>query len=156
MSVLEVANLEFGFTNEPLFSGVTFRLEAGERAALVAPNGAGKSTLLRVIAGELAPDQGSVQLKRGASLAYYRQSHENKLSGTVMDALMSGFEGLVDVRRELAVAQARAASGSARASSPRARSSRDPATRPRTWSSSRAREGRAPQCAPRRERASTS
>ena len=34
-------------------------MELGERAGLVAPNGAGKSTLLRVIAGALAPQQGS-------------------------------------------------------------------------------------------------
>ncbi|MGO4629413.1 ABC-F family ATP-binding cassette domain-containing protein [Streptomyces sp. 2RAF24] len=36
------------------------RLEPGERLLVTGPNGAGKSTLLRVLAGELAPDAGTV------------------------------------------------------------------------------------------------
>ncbi len=59
MSLLEVGNLGFGYAGDALLDGCTFRLGAGERAALVAPNGAGKSTLLRLIAGELSPDRGS-------------------------------------------------------------------------------------------------
>jgi ATP-binding cassette, subfamily F, member 3 len=109
MSVLEVADLAFGYTNDQLFEGVTFRLQAGERAALVAPNGAGKSTLLRLIAGELPADRGSVVLQKGARLGYYRQSHELGASGSVMDALLGGFTELIGLRRELAEAQAGAA-----------------------------------------------
>jgi ATP-binding cassette subfamily F protein 3 len=109
--VIEVAGLKFGYTNEPLFENVTFRLEAGERAALVAPNGAGKSTLLRAIGGEITPDAGSVVIKKGASVGYYRQSHESRLEGTVRDAMLAGFGDLVGLRRELARAQADAAGG---------------------------------------------
>ncbi|HET9931338.1 MAG TPA: ATP-binding cassette domain-containing protein [Polyangiaceae bacterium] len=111
MALLEIADLEFGYSNEPLFTKVTFRLEAGERAALVAPNGAGKSTLLRVIAGELQADKGSVLLKKPATVGYYRQSHEARSEGTVLDALMSGFSELIDVRRELSLAQHAAETG---------------------------------------------
>jgi len=109
--VLEVANLKFGYTNQALFENVTFRLEAGERAALVAPNGAGKSTLLRAIGGEVTPDFGSVVVKKGAKVGYYRQSHESRLEGTVRDALLAGFGDIMSLRRELTRAQADAASG---------------------------------------------
>jgi ATP-binding cassette subfamily F protein 3 len=111
VSLLDVADLGFGYTNEALFSKVTFRLEAGERAALVAPNGAGKSTLLRVLTGELAQDQGTSLVKKDATVGYYRQSHETKAEGSVLDVLMSGFADLVGLRRELTVSQERAASG---------------------------------------------
>ncbi len=111
MPVLEVAQLKFGFTNEPLFENVTFRLEPGERAGLVAPNGAGKSTLLRVISGEVSPDAGSVVVKKGAGVGYYHQSHESNLEGSVRDALLRGFGDIVALRRELGRAQADAASG---------------------------------------------
>ena len=50
MTVLQVADLGFGYAGDTLFENVTFTLALGERAALVAPNGAGKSTLLRLIA----------------------------------------------------------------------------------------------------------
>ena len=76
MTVLQVADLRFGYAGDTLFQNVTFSLALGERAALVAPNGAGKSTLLRVIAGEIEPDQGSSVIRREATLGYYRQSHE--------------------------------------------------------------------------------
>ena len=115
MSLLEVANLGFGYSNERLFQGVSFRLELGERAGLVAPNGAGKSTLLRVIAGELDADEGSVTLKKGATLGYYRQGHEVRAAGTVMDNLLAGFGDLLKLRHELARAQEEAASGDAAA-----------------------------------------
>jgi len=111
LSILEVASLKFGYTNETLFENVTFRLEAGERAGLVAPNGAGKSTLLRLLAGEVAADSGSVLVKKGATVGYYRQSHESKLEGSVRDALLRGFGDIVELRHALGRAQADAASG---------------------------------------------
>ena len=115
MSLLEVNNLGFGYSNERLFQGVSFRLELGERAGLVAPNGAGKSTLLRVIAGELDADIGTVALKKGASLGYYRQGHETRVAGSVMDNLLAGFGDLLKIRHELTHAQEAAASGDAAA-----------------------------------------
>jgi ATP-binding cassette subfamily F protein 3 len=115
LSLLEVANLGFGYSNERLFQGVSFRLELGERAGLVAPNGAGKSTLLRVIAGELDADEGTVNLKKGAALGYYRQGHEVRAEGSVMDNLLAGFGDLLKLRQELSRAQEEAASGDAAA-----------------------------------------
>ena len=115
MSLLDVANLSFGYSSERLFQGVTFRLEAGERAGLVAPNGAGKSTLLRVIAAELDADEGSVTLKKGATLGFYRQGHETRVEGSVMDNLLAGFGDLLQIRHELTHAQEAAASGDAAA-----------------------------------------
>ena len=42
--------------------GAAITLRAGEVHALVGPNGSGKSTLLSVLAGELAPDEGEVEV----------------------------------------------------------------------------------------------
>jgi ATP-binding cassette, subfamily F, member 3 len=115
LSVLEVNNLAFGYSAERLFQGVSLRLELGERAGLVAPNGAGKSTLLRVIAGELEADEGTVTLKKGSPFGYYRQGHEVRAEGSVMDNLLAGFGDLLTIRRELTHAEEAAASGDARA-----------------------------------------
>ena len=41
---------------------VSFRIDAGERLAVVGPNGAGKSTLLRVLVGLLTPTSGTVRI----------------------------------------------------------------------------------------------
>ncbi|HEX4446470.1 MAG TPA: ABC-F family ATP-binding cassette domain-containing protein [Polyangiaceae bacterium] len=111
MTVLQVADLQFGYAGDTLFEGVTFTLATGDRVALVAPNGSGKTTLLRIVAGETEPDRGSSVLKRDATLGYYRQSHEVSAQGDVLGAFMAGFHEVVALRDELQRAQHEAASG---------------------------------------------
>jgi ATP-binding cassette subfamily F protein 3 len=115
MTVLQVADLRFGYAGDTLFEGVTFSLAQGDRVALVAPNGSGKTTLLRIASGEIEPDAGSVVLRREATLGYYRQSHEIAADGDVLAAFMSGFREVVELREELHRAQHDAASGEAAA-----------------------------------------
>jgi ATP-binding cassette subfamily F protein 3 len=114
MTVLQVADLRFGYGGDTLFENVTFTLAIGERAALVAPNGAGKSTLLRLLAKEVEPDGGSVVVKKDVSVGYYRQSHELVAKGDVLSAFLSGFGDVVELRAELVKAQHDAASGDER------------------------------------------
>ncbi|HVY49075.1 MAG TPA: ABC-F family ATP-binding cassette domain-containing protein, partial [Minicystis sp.] len=115
MTVLQVADLAFGYGANRLFEGVTFSLEQGERAALVAPNGAGKSTLLRLVAKELAPDGGSVVVRRDTKVAYARQSHELLPAGSVMEAFLAAFEKVMAARHALREAEHAAADGSKQA-----------------------------------------
>ncbi|AKT37662.1 ABC-F family ATP-binding cassette domain-containing protein [Chondromyces crocatus] len=112
MTVLQVADLGFGYGARRLFQGITFSLEQGQRAALVAPNGAGKSTLMRLVGREMPPDEGSVVLRKGVRVAFFRQSHELTAEGTVMEAFLSGFADALALRHALTEAQHAAASGS--------------------------------------------
>ncbi len=75
MSLLESRQLKFQYSlQEPLFEEASFEINPGERIALVGPNGAGKTTLLRVMAGDLAPDAGSIVRRRGLHTAYLPQT----------------------------------------------------------------------------------
>lgn len=51
---------------EPVFSGLSLRISAGEKVALRAPSGFGKSTLLAAIAGFIAPMAGAIELDGAA------------------------------------------------------------------------------------------
>src|SRR5580658_9845252 len=115
MTVLQVADLRFGYAGDTLFENVTFTLALGEHAGLVAPNGAGKTTLLRIVAGEIEPDGGAAVVRKGVTLGYYRQSHELAAEGDVLGAFLSGFREVVLLREALTLAQHDAASGEAHA-----------------------------------------
>jgi ATP-binding cassette, subfamily B, bacterial len=58
--VLEVVDVSFAYTDEVVLHGVSLRIEAGERLALVGPTGAGKSTLAKLLVRFYDPRQGVV------------------------------------------------------------------------------------------------
>ncbi|UCH76251.1 MAG: ABC-F family ATP-binding cassette domain-containing protein [Rhodospirillales bacterium] len=71
--MLTLEGLTYRIAGRTLLDGAAARLAAGSRTGLVGRNGAGKSTLLRLIAGELAPDAGRIDLSRGARIGSVAQ-----------------------------------------------------------------------------------
>src|SRR5690606_24711490 len=57
----------------PIRAGVSLRLVGPERLAVTGPNGSGKSTLLRVVAGRMAPRQGTIRRVDDDEVAYLGQ-----------------------------------------------------------------------------------
>ncbi|MFF2774421.1 ABC-F family ATP-binding cassette domain-containing protein [Streptomyces sp. NPDC058052] len=79
------SDLSFAWPDDtPVFSELSFSLTGG-RTGLVAPNGSGKSTLLKLIAGELRPTAGSVQV--GGTLGHLPQTLPLTAGLTVADVL---------------------------------------------------------------------
>lgn len=63
MSVaLDVVDLCKAFGGLQVTRSVNLRVEPGERHLLIGPNGAGKTTLFNLIAGDLAPGSGRIEL----------------------------------------------------------------------------------------------
>ncbi|WP_420095598.1 heme ABC transporter ATP-binding protein [Brevibacterium sediminis] len=61
-AVVRARDVTFVVDGRELVSGVSFDLRAGEVVALVGPNGAGKSTMLSLLAGDVSPTRGSVEI----------------------------------------------------------------------------------------------
>ncbi|HWK26197.1 MAG TPA: ABC transporter ATP-binding protein [Solirubrobacter sp.] len=59
---MNVAGIGKRFGATVALRGVTFAAAAGDRVAVIGPNGAGKTTLLAILAGVLAPDEGTLEL----------------------------------------------------------------------------------------------
>jgi iron complex transport system ATP-binding protein len=61
--LLQVQNITFGYSNQPLLYEVSLDVCAGEMVGLLGPNGSGKTTLLRLLSGVLQPQHGHVLLE---------------------------------------------------------------------------------------------
>ncbi|MDD7586768.1 MAG: ATP-binding cassette domain-containing protein [Corynebacterium glucuronolyticum] len=86
MPTLEVTNLSFSFSAQPLLDGVSFSVGDSERAVLVGPNGSGKTTLLRLVRGELCPDRGHITMSSAGNTSM-RFPYVRDATGTVQDYL---------------------------------------------------------------------
>ena len=102
MAIATATSLDVHMGGKLLFAEVSFKLEPRERMTLSGRNGAGKSTLLRVLAGELAPDSGSLAVQRGARGALHDQRPPRDSSARPGDYVFSGRSGMPEGEAELA------------------------------------------------------
>ena len=59
---LQVKKLRHAYQRTPALCGLDLAVAPGQIVGLLGPNGAGKSTAMGIIAGQLRPDEGSVEL----------------------------------------------------------------------------------------------
>lgn len=62
MHIIDVSNLNFGYTSELVLKDVNLCVDEGQFICITGENGSGKSTLLKVLLGELKHFEGSVKL----------------------------------------------------------------------------------------------
>ncbi|OSP53646.1 ABC-F family ATP-binding cassette domain-containing protein [Pseudoruegeria sp. SK021] len=72
--VIEATDIAKAFGDVRILAPFSLRVLRGDRIAFVGPNGVGKSTLLKMLTGELAPDQGTVQLGTNVDMAVFDQN----------------------------------------------------------------------------------
>jgi ATP-binding cassette, subfamily F, member 3 len=101
MAIATAKTLDVHMGGEMLFADVSFKLELRERMTLSGRNGAGKSTLLRILAGELAPDAGSVVLQKGARVALHDQRPPRGTEVLLGEYVFSGRTDMIETEAEL-------------------------------------------------------
>ncbi len=87
--VLELKRVGKSYGAKTVYRALDFRVERGQRVALLGDNGVGKSTLLKILAGVLPIDYGERQVGYGVTLHYFAQHQADVLNPThtVLDAL---------------------------------------------------------------------
>ncbi len=71
--VMSLVDIHHAYGETPVYRGMNFEIERGQRLVLVGPNGAGKSTLLKLLAGTLPVQQGVRELGLNVKVGYYAQ-----------------------------------------------------------------------------------
>ena len=111
MALLELENIEFNFSDKPLYKGVSLKLNLGEHACLVGANGCGKTTLLSLIVGDQRPDEGKVSWAPHVTYAYLDQQLKVKQDMPVSEYLYGVYKDLFDKEEEMESLYMKAASG---------------------------------------------
>ncbi len=103
MALISVAHLVVSIGDRRLFDGVNLTVDDGQHLGLVGPNGCGKSTLLKLIAGRssLRPEQGHVQLARGASVGYLTQDPDLDPQRTLRQEASTAFTHLYKLHQQI-------------------------------------------------------
>jgi ATP-binding cassette subfamily F protein 3 len=79
--VAEAEELSKSYGAKSVLNNVRFRIERGDRVALVGVNGAGKSTLIRLLTGDESPTGGQVKLGHNVVSEYFAQDQYRVLDG---------------------------------------------------------------------------
>jgi ATP-binding cassette subfamily F protein uup len=89
MNIISLEDVSKSYGIKPLFEGVTFGLDDGEKVGIIGTNGSGKSTLLRIIAGQEQPDTGRAVIASQRVVAYLPQNPPLDPDKTVLDTVFT-------------------------------------------------------------------
>lgn len=101
MILLQVQQVARYFGADTLFENVSLDVSDNSRIALVGRNGVGKSTLLKMIIGNESPDAGQITKKKGLTIGYLAQNTGLESDKTIYAEMLSVFERLQIMEKNL-------------------------------------------------------
>ena len=101
-TVIEVDGLSKGFSDRLLIDDLSFKLPPAGIVGIIGPNGAGKTTLFRMLAGQEAPDKGSITVGDTVVLSHVDQNRDAlDPDKTVYEEITDGVEHMKVGGREI-------------------------------------------------------
>jgi ATP-binding cassette subfamily F protein 3 len=84
-----------------LFSGITFKLNKGDRIGLIGKNGAGKSTLLKVLSKDIESSAGTMAFDKDIQVGFLRQDIDFVEGRTILEEAYQAFEEIKSIELKL-------------------------------------------------------
>jgi ATP-binding cassette subfamily F protein 3 len=94
--MLNVHNLTVSFMGTELFSGITFKLNKGDRIGLIGKNGAGKSTLLKVLSKDIE-SSGTMAFDKDVKIGFLRQDIDFVEGRTILEEAYQAFVEIKEI-----------------------------------------------------------
>jgi ATPase subunit of ABC transporter with duplicated ATPase domains len=98
--MIAATNISLSYGKRILFKDVNIKFTPGNCYGLIGANGAGKSTFLKIMAGEIAPDSGSITTGARERIAVLRQDQFAFDEHTVFNTVIMGHERLYRIMTE--------------------------------------------------------
>jgi len=84
-----------------LFSGITFKLNKGDRIGLIGKNGAGKSTLLKVLSKDIETSGGTMAFDKDIRMGFLRQDIDFVAGRTILEEAYQAFVEIKEIEVKL-------------------------------------------------------
>jgi ATP-binding cassette subfamily F protein uup len=91
--VIEADRIDKSYSERPIVSDFSTRIQRGDRIGIVGPNGSGKTTLINLLTGALEPDSGNVRLGANLAMATLDQQRESLDPTATVAATLTGGRG---------------------------------------------------------------
>lgn len=98
--MISTSNVALSFGGRKLFEDVNIKFTPGNCYGLIGANGAGKSTFLKILAGEIEPQTGTVNMNPGERLSVLKQDHFAFDEHPVLKTVLMGNQRLLAIMEE--------------------------------------------------------
>jgi ATPase subunit of ABC transporter with duplicated ATPase domains len=98
--MIRVNNVTLSFGKRVLFDEVNLSFTKGNCYGVIGANGAGKSTFLKILAGDIEPSKGAVEIAPGQRMAVLNQNHFAFDEVTVLNTVLKGHSKMWAVMQE--------------------------------------------------------
>lgn len=98
--MISATNVSLQFGKRVLFDEVNVNFTPGNCYGIIGANGAGKSTFMKILAGDIDPTKGRVNILPGMRMSVLKQNHFEYNDFTVLDTVMMGNKRLFQLMKE--------------------------------------------------------
>ena len=99
--MISLNNVTVAYGSFTLLDDISVHISESDKIGLVGKNGAGKSTLMKLITGEQSPTSGHIEKPADIRIGYLPQIMEHHRGRSVIDEVMTVFDHLHELEREL-------------------------------------------------------
>ncbi|MBR3406590.1 MAG: ABC-F family ATP-binding cassette domain-containing protein [Bacteroidales bacterium] len=99
--MISLNNVTVAYGSFTLLDDISVHVNESDKIGLVGKNGAGKSTLMKLITGEQSPTSGHIDMPADLRIGYLPQIMEHHRGRSVIDEVMTVFDHLHEMEREL-------------------------------------------------------
>ncbi len=97
--MISARNITLSFGKRVLFDEVNINFTKGNCYGIIGANGAGKSTFMKILAGEIEPNKGTVEISAGERLAVLNQNQFAFDEETVLNTVLLGHKKMIEVMK---------------------------------------------------------
>jgi len=99
-AMIRVNNVTLSFGKRVLFDEVNLTFTKGNCYGVIGANGAGKSTFLKILAGDIDPTKGTIEITPGERMAVLNQNHFAFDDSSVLHTVLKGHQNMWKVMEE--------------------------------------------------------